>query len=158
MTRRIVDRNPTADFPAAVLFLSIASASSPTSSSGEPLAIQAQREAGHHKASALGVGVVKEFIEIGAPATSLRQRPTLRAMLDYLTTHPEVRTALFPSPGRFARSLAHTQQLLDTFESLSVAVIFSRDGDDQRIGWGNDRRKALDRSLSPIAPTGGTRP
>ncbi|APE33872.1 hypothetical protein BOX37_07690 [Nocardia mangyaensis] len=132
MSRR-VDRNPEAAFTPAVLFLSVANASNVvTDDQGEPLAIKRQREYGLLTASALGVGVVKEFIEIGVPATALRYRPELRKMLGYLRIHPDVHYAIFPHQGRFAQHYAHRTSLRDRFGRLGVRVVF-RDASSRLI-------------------------
>lgn len=131
MTRGI-DRNPDAEFTPAVLFLSTASpAESDLPPGDEPHAIQTQREAGHHKASALSVGIIKEFVELGTPATALKRRPRLREMFRYLRQHPEVRIVIFPKRERFARDFSHATNLRQRFEKLDVDVVFTGDSDDR---------------------------
>lgn len=125
MKHRRVDTNPDATFVPAVLFLSAAHVEhAGIASVPEPVTIKRQRELGLLTASALGIGVIREFIEIGAPATALNKRPQLRKMLSYLHIHPEVRFAIFPHKGRFARNRTHWTTLRSHFEKLGVQVVF----------------------------------
>ncbi|MBH0781879.1 recombinase family protein [Nocardia bovistercoris] len=120
-----IDHNPDATFITAVLFLSMAHAPNNTSEvQAEPMAIKRQREYGLLTASALGVGIIKEFIEIGVPATALHYRPQLRKMLDYIRKHPDIRYAIFPRQERFARHPTHHVNLHEHFERLGVKVSF----------------------------------
>ncbi|WP_425303470.1 recombinase family protein [Nocardia wallacei] len=113
-------------FTPAALFLSTAARSrADIAIGGEPIAIQVQREAGLRIASQHNLGIVKEFVEIGAPATSLRRRPTLRRMLAYLERHPDVRSAIFPGPHRFSRNVTTAEQLRNRFQQLGVEVILA---------------------------------
>ncbi|MGW4370100.1 recombinase family protein [Nocardia takedensis] len=123
MSRR-VDRNPNAVFTPAVLFLSTAHTPNVANDQTEPMMIKRQREYGLLTASALGIGVIKEFIEIGTPATALHYRPQLRKMLNYLRRHPDVRYAIFPRRERFARNPTHLASLHERFDRLGVQVIF----------------------------------
>lgn len=110
-------------FTPAVLFLSMASRSdADQAAGGEPIAIQLQREAGFRVAAEQQLGIIKEFVEIGAPATSLRRRPTLRRMIAYLEQHPEVCVAIFPGPHRFSRDVGASQRLQERFRQLGVEV------------------------------------
>jgi len=111
---------------AAIAFLSMASTSSADIGTGfEPQPIRWQREAAYAKAEELNMNLVGEFVEIGAPATSLAKRPALQQMLAFLAEHPDVESVIFPSMGRFARSQSHGLTLRDDFRQLGVAVIFS---------------------------------
>ncbi|MDO3645655.1 recombinase family protein [Nocardia mangyaensis] len=116
-------------FPPAVLFLSIASTNqADLAAGGEPIRIGVQRQVGHRTALQHGIGIVKEFIEIGAPATSLRRRPTLRRLIAYLKHHPDVRYVIFPGPQRFAKTRAHAELLRGHFQSLNVLVLLALPG------------------------------
>jgi DNA invertase Pin-like site-specific DNA recombinase len=138
MKDRRIDINPDATFVPAVLFISAAHIEQAGfASNPEPVTIKRQRELGLLTASALGVGVIREFIEIGVPATALNKRPQLRKMLSYLHIHPEVRFAIFPHKGRFARNRAHWATLRDHFDRLGVRIVF-RDGPLGPITLGNE--------------------
>ncbi|WP_084538009.1 recombinase family protein [Nocardia puris] len=113
-------------FPPAVMFLSIAAISqADIAAGGEPIRIGLQRQAGHRTALQHGIGVVKEFIEIGAPATALRRRPALRRLLAYLKNHPDIRYVIFPSVHRFARTTDHAELLRGHFSRLGVRIILA---------------------------------
>ncbi|MEV0707392.1 recombinase family protein [Nocardia aurea] len=113
-----------AAFQVAVLFLSVADISeADRSAGGEPIKIGLQRETAYRTAIRYGVGVVKEFVEIGAPATSLRRRPVLRRLLSYLKSHPDIRYVVFPGENRFARTVAHAELLRRHFCQLGVCVV-----------------------------------
>jgi DNA invertase Pin-like site-specific DNA recombinase len=125
---RGTDANPDAAFTPAVLFLTTAhTGQSDTTKDAEPMVIKRQRELGLLTASALGVGIVKEFIEIGAPATAIGKRPQLRKLLSYLRKHSDVRYAIFPHRARFARNHTHRANLRDQLTQLGVRIVF-RDG------------------------------
>lgn len=112
-------------FVPAVLFLSIAATTvaDQAAGGGEPIKIGLQREAGHRVAMRHGVGIIKEFIEIGAPATSLRRRPAVRRLLTYLTKHPDIRYVIVPAPHRFARTAAHARLLRGHLQRLGVRIL-----------------------------------
>ncbi|MBF6276405.1 MULTISPECIES: recombinase family protein [Nocardia] len=113
-----------ASFTPAVMFLSVAAVSeADRAAGGEPIRIQLQREAGFRTAAKHQLGIVKEFVEIGAPATSLRRRPVLRRLLAHLEQHPDIRYAIFPSARRFALNSAHAQLLTEHFRRLDVRVL-----------------------------------
>ncbi|MBF6446626.1 recombinase family protein [Nocardia elegans] len=113
-----------AGFMPAVLFLSVAAVSeADKAAGGEPIRIQLQREAGFRTAAEHQLGIVKEFVEIGTPATSLRRRPVLRRLLAHLKQHPDIRCVIFPSARRFARTSAHAQLLAEHFRRLDVRVL-----------------------------------
>ncbi|MFB8276922.1 recombinase family protein [Nocardia colli] len=111
------------EFTAAVLFLSTAARPDYSAPDSEPIRIGVQREAGHRLATTHGLGIVKEFVEIGAPATSLRRRPVLRRVLAYLEQHPDIRVAIFPAPHRFSRDSAAVQHLRERFQRLGVQTL-----------------------------------
>ncbi|WP_280448637.1 recombinase family protein [Nocardia brasiliensis] len=114
------------EFTPAVLFLSIAASPVTALATGdEPIKIQVQREAGFRLADQQQLGIIKEFVEIGAPATSLRRRPVLRNMLTYLQQHPEVRFAIFPGPHRFSREVGHSARLQKRFRQLRVGIMLA---------------------------------
>ncbi|WP_040694417.1 recombinase family protein [Nocardia vinacea] len=124
-TSSATGHEPVAPFTPAVLFLSTATRPEGTAAGSEPIKILVQREAGHRLAHQHGLGIIKEFVEIGAPATSLRRRPSLRRMLAYLQQHPEVRFAIFPGPQRFSRQIGHSAHLHRRFSELAVGVMLS---------------------------------
>ncbi|MGV9834253.1 recombinase family protein [Nocardia niigatensis] len=120
--------SPLRDFTPAVLFLSIAARSeADLAAGGEPIGIQLQRESGLRTADHHQLGIVKEFVEIGAAATSLRRRPVMRRMLRYLIAHPEVTIAIVPAPHRFSRSAGDAEHLHTQLGQLGVDVIASVD-------------------------------
>jgi DNA invertase Pin-like site-specific DNA recombinase len=134
VTKDTVEHECAALFPPAVLFLSIAAASpADRLVGGEPIMIQLQREAGQRMATKHGVGVVKEFVEIGAPAISLRRRPVLRRLLAYLKNHPDVRYVIFPGVHRIARSSAHAELLRNHFDRLQVRIILTIPQSDESL-------------------------
>lgn len=146
---RGTDANPDATFTPAVLFLTTAhTGHSNTVTDAEPMAIKRQRELGLLTASALGVGVVKEFIEIGAPATAIGKRPQLRKLLSYLRKHSDVRYAIFPHRARFARNHAHRSNLRDRLARLGVQIVF-RDGPLGPITLGNEVFDNITEWLTP---------
>lgn len=111
-------------FQVAVLFLSVAGMSEADRSlGGEPIKIGVQRVNAYRLAVRYGVGVVKEFVEIGSPATSLRRRPVLRRLLAYLKNHPDINYVVFPGEHRFARTTEHAELLRRHFCRLGVRVI-----------------------------------
>ncbi|MGW4366303.1 recombinase family protein [Nocardia takedensis] len=113
-------------FPAAVLFLSIATTSdADRAAGGEPIRIGVQRSTGHQEALNRGIGVVKEFVEIGTPATSLRRRPVLRRLLAYLQNHPDIHYVIFPAPHRFAHTDEHAYLLRNHFRRLDVRILIA---------------------------------
>ncbi|WP_280317089.1 recombinase family protein [Nocardia wallacei] len=113
-------------FTPAVLFLSVAARSqADQAAGGEPISIQRQRNTGLRIADERQVGIVKEFVEVGTPAISLRQRPVLRRMLAYLERHPDVRIAIFPGLHRFSRNFASGQHLYNRLHQLGIDVILA---------------------------------
>ncbi|MFI9636641.1 recombinase family protein [Nocardia sp. NPDC051929] len=118
-----MSRRALTDFTPAVLFLSTAAQAHGLLADGEPIRIQVQREAGHRLATENKLGIVKEFVEIGTGATSLRRRPALRRMLTYLQQHPEIRVAIFPDPHRFSRNYVASQSMHQRLRKLGVDVI-----------------------------------
>ncbi|MBF4996697.1 recombinase family protein [Nocardia sp. BSTN01] len=123
MTAPITTANDVAFTPAA-LFLSVAAVTeAEEAAGGEPIRIQLQREAGFRTAAQRQLGIVKEFVEIGTPAMSLRGRPVLRRLLAHLEQHPDIRYVIFPSTRRFALTSAHAQLLAKHFRRLDVRVL-----------------------------------
>ncbi|MFE9789219.1 recombinase family protein [Nocardia salmonicida] len=128
-------------FPPGVLFLSVAGFTAADNAAGgrEPIKIGLQREAGYHTALQRGIGIVKEFVEIGASATSLRNRPALRRLLAYLKSHPEISHVIFPGPHRFARTREHAALLNQHFTRLNVLILIA--GHDPHLSEAPDARK-----------------
>ncbi|WP_169811400.1 recombinase family protein [Nocardia anaemiae] len=136
-------------FTPAVLFLSVAARSkADQAAGGEPISIQRQRNTGLRIADERQVGVVKEFVEVGTPATSLRQRPVLRRMLAYLERHPDVRTAIFPGLHRFSRNFESGQHLYNRLHKLGIDVILAS-GDIST--WRSRAKQSIPHSVGVIA-------
>lgn len=112
-------------FQVAALFLSASGMSEADRSAGggEPIRIGIQRDAAYRVAIRHQIGVVKEFVEVGAPATSLRRRPALRRLLDYLKNHPDIRYVIFSGENRFAHTDSHARLLHGHFKRLNVRVV-----------------------------------
>ncbi|MBF6185036.1 hypothetical protein IU482_07295 [Nocardia farcinica] len=109
-------------FAPAVLFLSTDAGPETTATiGGEPIKIHVQREAGHRLAIQRGLGVVKEFVELGVATTSLRGRPVLRRMIAYLERHPDVRWAIVP--GALPHDMAGIERIQRQLERLKVATV-----------------------------------
>ncbi|WP_280483575.1 recombinase family protein [Nocardia farcinica] len=121
-------------FPPGVLFLSVTGFTAADSAAGgrEPIKIGLQRDAGYRTALQRGIGIVKEFVEIGASANSLRTRPALRRLLAYLGAHPEISHVIFPGPHRFARTRQHAALLNQHFTRLNVLILIA--GPDPHLG------------------------
>ncbi|WP_433598722.1 recombinase family protein [Nocardia sp. CA-135953] len=121
--------HPPANRDRAVLFLSVASSAGTPSDQGEPLGIALQRQAERRVADDFGLEISREFVEIGAPATRLSERPVLRRLLDYLAEHSEIRFTIFPGVHRFARDITHAQDLRERFHRLHVGVLLLPTGE-----------------------------
>lgn len=121
-------------FPPGVLFLSVAGFTAADNAAGgrEPIKIGLQREAGYRTALQRGIGIVKEFAEVGGSANSLRNRPALRRLLAYVKSHPEISHVIFPGPHRFARTREHAALLNQHFTRLNVLVLIA--GPDPHLG------------------------
>ncbi|WP_094024088.1 recombinase family protein [Nocardia cerradoensis] len=120
-----------AGFMPAVMFLSVAAVSeADRAAGGEPIRIQLQREAGFRTAAEHQLGIVKEFVEIGTSATSLRRRPVLRRLLAHLEQHPDIRCVIFPGPRSVARAGAHRDGAVHHhFKRLGVDVVLPAETD-----------------------------
>lgn len=121
-------RTAEAEFPTAVLFLSIARLSAADRAAGgdEPIGIGVQREVGHRAALRRGLGIVKEFIEIGVPADSLRNRPVLRRLMAYLESHPDIRYIIYTGTyPPYTHIPPHAISLYHHFKRLGVSLLFS---------------------------------
>lgn len=115
-------------FAPGVLFLSVAGYSAADTAAGgqEPIKLELQREAGYRTALERGIGIVKEFAEIGPSATALRNRPTMRQLFRYLREHPEISHVIFPGVYRFAGTREHATLLKQHFRNLKVRVLLVR--------------------------------
>ncbi|WP_109528685.1 recombinase family protein [Nocardia aurea] len=113
-------------FEPAVQFLSVAAptAADRAAGGGEPIKISVQRESGRRGALQRGVGIVKEFTEIGAQK-SLRTRPVLRRLLAYLNSHPDIRYIIYTGTCHYARSSPLVEVLSRHFQRLGVGVLVS---------------------------------
>ncbi|UGT62880.1 hypothetical protein [Nocardia asteroides] len=114
-------------FPTGVLFLSIETPSAADKAAGseEPIAIGIQRDIGHRLAVDRGIGIVKEFVEVGIPAASLRRRPVLRRALAYLETHPGISYVVVPGPVPPISTRAHAELMVSHLKRLRLRVVLS---------------------------------
>lgn len=87
----------------------------------EGLSIPAQREAAQRKADQLGAVIVKEFIEPGESAKTVRRR-ALQQMLDYIADNP-VQYCIINKVDRLARNRLDDAIIHSTLRAANISLV-----------------------------------
>lgn len=89
--------------------------------------IATQRESTTRKAVSLGSPVVKEFIEPGVSASTIKNRPAFNEMLAYLRDHPTVKYVIVYARSRAFRNQADAVTTKILLDKLGIKIISARE-------------------------------
>ena len=109
------------DLVPAIIYLRVSTKDQATRNGlEEGLSIPAQREAAQRKADQLGAVIVKEFIEPGESAKTVRRR-ALQQMLDYVANNP-VRYCIINKVDRLARNRLDDAIIHSTLRAANISL------------------------------------
>ncbi len=110
------------DLVPAIIYLRVSTKDQATRNGlEEGLSIPAQREAAQRKADQLGAVIVKEFIEPGESAKTVRRR-ALQQMLDYVANNP-VRYCIINKVDRLARNRLDDAIIHSTLRAANISLV-----------------------------------
>ncbi|WP_280407082.1 recombinase family protein [Nocardia brasiliensis] len=81
------------------------------------------REIGRQRADQAKLHLVHEVVEMGASASTFKNRIAFQALLNYFDEHREVHHLIVPSVGRLSRSWKHLRLVLEEFKLRNISVV-----------------------------------
>ncbi|BCK57859.1 hypothetical protein NWFMUON74_56310 [Nocardia wallacei] len=112
------DHTMSKDRGSAVLFISFAAVPKDPDKR-----IERFRELGRLRADEAKLHLVHEVVEMGASATTFKNRIAFQAVLNYFDEHPEVRYLIVPSIGRLSKNWKNLRLILEEFKTRNISVV-----------------------------------